>query len=78
MTLQEALQEIEVLKGRLEFERKQHESIVANTMQDCKDEIRSSIMLEVEGIMDVLEQIDNKRACEKIARRLKRIEKRLD
>lgn len=77
MELQEALQEIERLKGQLAFERKQHDKRLNNIMQDCQDSLHNSIMLEVEGIKDVLQQIDNSRACEKIARRLSKIEKRL-
>lgn len=75
-TIEELKKEIELLNGKLQFEENQHKAIVETLLQDCKDSVHDSIMLEVEGIRDLLPRMDE-RTSEKVARRLSRIEKRL-
>lgn len=74
--IKELENEIALLKGRLEFQQKQEELKISTLQADIKDELRMSIMLEVEGIHDICERLDEKYAT-KIERRLARIEKRL-
>lgn len=69
--------EKEINEGKLTFERNQNEDRMDNLRNDIIEDLQDSIKLELEGIEDIIENIDE-RSKTKIERRIRRILKRME